>query len=468
MAAFFHFKTLDDLRRQVKRLNLTMPFEDSLQMLVSPVTLPQGWRLGNAMIIHPMEGCDGSLQGLPDELTRRRYQRFATGGAKLIWAEATAVTADGRANPRQLWLHDRSFDAFSRLVDDMRRWHRQRFGTDDDLRIGLQLTHSGRWSHPKPVIAVRDPFLDRVTAIRRNGREIPLPENYPIISDDELEALEDEFVKAAQLAYRAGFDFIDLKQCHTYLLNELLGVRTRPGRYGGDWQNRIRFITNVVRKIRDRVPSLQIASRVNLFDGFPPMANADATDPPGIRNGFGIDPAHPGRIDLSEPIALIQTLAEMGVRLFNVTLGSPYFAPHLGRPFEKPAPDMRPSPEHPLIGVDRHFRLATEVKRALPQVTLVGTGYSYLRQFFPHAAEANLRRQRIDLVGLGRMALAYPDFAADLMEKGRLDPRRVCLTVSFCTALMRRKDNALGQYPTGCVPRDPLYARLYRSLPRQP
>ncbi|MDQ7064665.1 MAG: NADH:flavin oxidoreductase [candidate division KSB1 bacterium] len=464
MSRYFHFKSLEALRREVRRLNLSVEFEASLRMLLEPVAVLDR-RVGNALVIHPMEGCDGTPDGLPDELTFRRYHRFATGGAKLIWCEATAVTEDGRANPRQLWLHDRATDTFARLVDDMRRLHRERFGNADDLLIGLQLTHSGRWSHPRPVLAVHDPLIDRVTFLRKNNQKAPLPADYPLISDDDLKRLEDRFVAAAARAYRAGFDFVDIKQCHTYLLNELLGARTRPGIYGGPWENRIRFITNVVRKIRDRVPGLHVATRVNLYDGVSPDAAANGT--PDIRNGFGIDPAHPHQPDLREPIALIRTLVEHGVTLFNLTLGSPYYNPHLGRPFEKPAPDMRPTPEHPLIGVDRHFRLAAAVKQAVPNATFVGTGYSYLRQFFPHAAEANLRRRRIDLVGVGRMALAYPDFAADLLENGRLDPRRVCLTVSFCTALMRRKDNQLGQFPTGCVPRDALYAQIYRSLPRR-
>ncbi|MDQ7051569.1 MAG: hypothetical protein Q9P14_01220 [candidate division KSB1 bacterium] len=252
MSRYFHFKSLEALRREVRRLNLSVEFEASLRMLLEPVAVLDR-RVGNALVIHPMEGCDGTPDGLPDELTFRRYHRFATGGAKLIWCEATAVTEDGRANPRQLWLHDRATDTFARLVDDMRRLHRERFGNADDLLIGLQLTHSGRWSHPRPVLAVHDPLIDRVTFLRKNNQKAPLPADYPLISDDDLKRLEDRFVAAAARAYRAGFDFVDIKQCHTYLLNELLGARTRPGMYGGPWENRIRFITNVVRKIRDRM-----------------------------------------------------------------------------------------------------------------------------------------------------------------------------------------------------------------------
>ena len=467
MAKFFTYKTLNDLREDAKRRKIDIDFEEQLDRIRSPVKI-YGRTLGNALATHPMEGCDGTLDGRPDELTFRRYVRFARGGAKLIWGEATAVTEDGRANTRQLFLNDRTYDAFALMVEETRRNHRERFGDDADLLFGLQLTHSGRWSHHRPIIAVRNPVIDPVTFIDK-VKKTPLPDVYPVITDDDLKRLEDAFAQGAKLAWKAGFDFIDLKQCHTYLLNELLGAKTRPGMYGGSWENRTRFIRNVVDKIHAIAPGLHVASRINIYDGIP-WISEDKNGKPrpsthSPENGFGISADNPLEIDFTEPRQLIEMLRERGVLLFNLSLGSPYFNAHIGRPFEKSPPDMYPPPEHPIIGVARHFAATAKIKTAIPGITVVGTGYSWLRQFFPFAAEANMRKGWVDIVGLGRGAIAYPNFAIDLIEKGHLDKKQVCLAVSFCTTLMRRKDNDLGQFPSGCVPRDPLYAKIYNELP---
>ena len=467
MAKFFKYKSLDEIREDVRRLGLSIEFSDELERIFEPVSL-FGRRAGNAMTVQPMEGCDGTLDGRPDELTFRRYQRFSRGGAKVIWGEATAVTEDGRANPRQLWINDNTWEDFARLADLMRREHKNRFRHVDDFIIGLQLTHSGRWSHRRPVIAVHNPLIDPFTFIDKKKR-VSIPEDYPVISDDELQRLEDAFVHAARLAQKAGFDFIDLKQCHSYLLNELLGARTRDGAYGGPFENRTRFIRNVVSRIREEAPGLALASRINIYDGIPWVCDARTRTGSPVTlekpptDGFGIDPSNAFEIDYTEPIRLIRMLKDLGVDFFNLSMGSPYYNAHIGRPYEKPAPDMYEAPEHPLIGVDRHFRATSTIKAALPDAVVVGTGYSWLRFFFPHAAEANIRNNRVNFAGLGRGALAYPDFAADLMEKGELNRKKVCLAVSFCTALMRRKDNELGQFPAGCVPRDPVYTKIWHG-----
>src|SRR5262249_27511159 len=155
-----------------------------------------------------------------DELTLRRYQRFGSGGAKLIWGEAAAVLEEGRANPRQLWLREQNVDAFARIVETCRRSHQQAFGTCDDLLIGLQLTHSGRYSYRRPLIACHDELLDPRTFVDKKAGKV-VDAHYPLLTDDYLKRLADHYIAAARLAYRAGFQFVDLKQCHRYLLNEL-------------------------------------------------------------------------------------------------------------------------------------------------------------------------------------------------------------------------------------------------------
>lgn len=407
---------------------------------------------GNSMAIHPMEGCDGTLDGKPDELTWRRYERFARGGAKLIWFEATAVREDGRANTRQLLLNRNNLGEYARLLEMMRRAHREEWGTADDLLIPVQLTHSGRYSHPVRVIAYHNPLIDQKTGT---------PPDYPVISDDELERLEDVYADAAGLALEAGFTAVDIKATHGYLLSELLGAKTREGRYGGPLENRTRFFRNVFGKIRARYGRrLMLCMRLGCFDGVP-----YATDPEtGLGRplpypvpypwGWGVDPMNPLEPDLAEVKQAIRWFIEWGLELLNVSMGSPYYNPHIGRPFEKPDEGNYEEPEHPLLGVDRHFRVAGELQQTFPELPMVGTGYSWLQKYFIHAGAANIEDGRIRFVGIGRGALTYPDFARDVMEKGELDESRVCKTLTYCTYLMRQKHNELGQFPTGCPPFD--------------
>src|SRR5262245_15353521 len=212
-----------------------------------------------------MEGCDGTLDGRPDELTFRRYRRFGAGGAKLIWGEATAVVEEGRANARQLLLNDQTAPDLERMLRDCRAAHREAFGSDDDLVVGLQLTHSGRYSYRRPLIAFHDPILDPRTALdKQTGRTVD--DSYPLLSDDDLRRLPDHYVAAARLAQRIGFQFVDIKQCHRYLLSELLAARTRPGPYGGSLENRTRLAREVITRVRAEVPGLVVATRVNVFD----------------------------------------------------------------------------------------------------------------------------------------------------------------------------------------------------------
>jgi 2,4-dienoyl-CoA reductase-like NADH-dependent reductase (Old Yellow Enzyme family) len=450
MARFFKYKAVAEVEAENARLGTDLRFSDELAPLFTPLTV--GPRtVGNRWCIHPMEGCDGEPDGRPGELTYRRYVRFGAGGAKVIWGEACAVSDDGRMNPRQLWLHAGNRDDFARMVAGCRAAHRAANGDDSDLLFGLQLTHSGRYSYRRPLIATHDPLLVgryKVTA------------DTPLLTDDELKRLVDDYVAAAMLAVQAGFDFLDVKQCHRYLLNELLGARNRPGPYGGSFENRTRLARDIFLAIRAAVPSnVVLATRMNGFDGVPfhKAASGDGEPDPfttPVVNGWGLNPTDPLTPDLTEPIRWVQEMRQLGVSLVNVALGNPYAQPHFGRPFEYPPPDGYESPEHPLVGVDRHFKIAGAIQAANPGLAVVGTGYSYLQEFLPQAGAANVRDGRITLVGVGRASLAQPDWVRQLLDHGRLDRKRVCRTFSYCTALMRAKDHPLGQYPTGCPPFD--------------
>ncbi|MEX2245398.1 MAG: NADH:flavin oxidoreductase [Dehalococcoidia bacterium] len=460
MPPLFHYRALDELRDDAASRGVALRFEGDMAPLAQPLRIGP-LHVASRLAVHPMEGCDGNLDGTPGDLTFRRWRRFAEGGAALLWGEATAVVPEARANPRQLLISRETAAALKRLLDDTRAARRTRFGTLEGFIVGLQLTHSGRWSHPRPLVARRSPAVDAV-----RGADATL------LDDAALEALEDRFVEAAELTRNIGFDFVDVKQCHTYLLNELLGARSREGAYGGSFEQRTRFVRNVFAKVRARLgDTIVLATRMNVYDGVPFVGGAGETGVPAphelpYAGAWGTDAADPARPDLTEPLRLIGDLRSLGLALLNVSMGSPYYNPHIGRPFERPPVDGYLPPEHPLAGVERHVRLTAEVQRSHPDLAVIGTGYSWLRHFALHAGAANVADGAVSMVGLGRGALAYPDFAVDALEHGSMERDKSCIGVSYCTALMRAKHNDLGQYATGCVPRDRDYAPLLKDARR--
>ena len=360
MSRYFKYKTGQALLADAEALGLAaqVRLSEGVGSLFQPAVVA-GRVLGNRLAIQPMEGCDGQSDGSPGELTFRRYQRFGAGGAKLIWGEACAVVPEGRANPRQLVISERNLGSLGQLVRLARTSHVEANGRDDDLLVGLQLTHSGRYSFQRPILAQHDPLLDPRTLVDKQSGAAVGP-GFPLISDDELDRLQDRYVAAAVLAGRAGFDFVDLKQCHRYLLNELLAARSRPGKYGGSFENRTRFICEVVGRVSEVCPGLIVATRMNVFDGLPYVKGADGKGVPTAHDlpansTWGTNALDPSQPDLDEPLRLIGLLASAGVSLVNVSMGNPYASPHLLRPFENPPPDGYETPEHPLLGVARHF-----------------------------------------------------------------------------------------------------------------
>lgn len=454
----FYYRALDELRADIDARGVEMTLADRYARIAEPARIGP-LAVSNRLAVHPMEGCDGNLDGAPGELTFRRWRRFAEGGAALLWGEATAIVPEARANPRQLVISAETAPGLRRLLDETRGARRARFGATRGFVVGLQLTHSGRWSQGRPIIVQHGRAIDAVKHC----------EDAPVLSDGDLERLEGRFVEAAALARDIGFDFVDIKQCHTYLLNELLGARSRDGAYGGDFERRTRFVRNVFARIRARLgDSIVLATRMNVFDGVPFGGDERGSGTPLTHDvpyldGWGVDTETPSQPDLTEPLRLIGELRDRGLAMVNVTMGSPYFNPHIGRPFERAPVDGYAPPEHPLDGVGRHFRVTAAVQRAYPDLPVIGSGYSWLRQYALHAGEANIAAGGATMAGLGRGALAYPDFAADALDHGAMERDKSCIGVSYCTALMRAKHNEMGQYATGCVPRDRLYAQSLRE-----
>jgi NADPH2 dehydrogenase len=377
--------------------------------------------------ILPMEGWDGDGDtGGATDLVRRRWSRFGTSGAGLVWAEATAVRMDGRANPRQLVLSSTTAGDFAEL----------RALLAPDQRVGLQLTHSGRWA-VTPRLAYAHPLLDA----RAPGA--------PVFTDTELDDLVDDYVRAAVLAQEAGFHFVDVKHCHGYLLHELLSGFTREGRYGGSFEGRTQLLRAVCDGIRRDAPGLDVAVRLSVFD-FAPFGPDGRAVTAAYAHAFGGDGTGTG-IDLAEPHRFLDLCEELGITLVSTTAGSPYYCPHVQRPAYFPPSDGYRPPEDPLAGVARQLSVTAELARSHPALTVVGSGYSYLQDWLPNVGQAVVRDGGASVIGLGRMALSYSDLPADVVAGHTLDRRRVCRTFSDCTTAPR---NGL---VSGCYPLDDLY-----------
>lgn len=467
MARYFKYRSPADLVADARELGGELAVADDLSPLFEPLRIGSR-EVKNRLCVQPMEGCDGTADGHPDELTFRRYVRFGAGGAAIIWGEATAIDEAARMNPRQLWIHERTVPDLARMLDGCRAAHREALGDDDGLLVGLQLTHSGRFSYRRPLLATHDPVLDPLTRDRTTGRCVDA--GTPLLSDDDLKRIEDQYLEAVRLAVRCGVDFVDIKQCHRYFLSELLAAQNRPGDYGGSYENRTRLVRNVIGRVREDFPDLIVATRMNAYDGIPYRgAGEEFVGEPcphelPLTTAWGTDPGDHRREALDEPLRLVRDLRAWGVALINVSLGNPYANPHLVRPAEFPPVDGYHAPEHPLLGVLRHFRIASRLQAEVPEVPIVGSGYSWLQDYALHAGAANVRDGKIALVGLGRATLSHPDFARVAQETGRLDRKKICRTFSYCTNLMRTKDHPLGQYATGCPPFDKeVYGPLWKE-----
>jgi 2,4-dienoyl-CoA reductase-like NADH-dependent reductase (Old Yellow Enzyme family) len=433
----------------------------------SPLAKPievLGRKLSNRFAIQPMEGWDGLEDGNPSANTIRRWQRFGQSGAKLFWGgEAVAVRPDGRANPNQLIMTADTQPGIARLRDELIAAHREAVGDPDDLVIGLQLTHSGRFCRPndkkrlEPMIVYRHPLLDR---------KFGLPEGQAVMTDDEIARLIEDYVAAAKRAKACGYDFVDIKHCHGYLGHEFLSAHTREGRYGGTLENRTRFLREIVEGIRAAAPGLAIGVRFSAFDFVPFKPDPERSVPgklgPGIpedpgqlpyRYGFGIDSATPTGYDLSETKSFLALLQKLDIRLVNITAGSPYYNPHTMRPALYPPSDGYHPPEEPLEGVARHIQVVRMLKAAFPDITLVGSAYTYLQEYLPHVAQAVVRQGWVDFVGLGRMVLSYPELPRDVLSGQGMQTKRLCRTFSDCTTAPR---NGM---VSGCYPLDAFYKK---------
>lgn len=421
----FSYKSGEELLFQAKELELDIPWNEDYQDLYEGLQVGKH-RLPNRFVVHPMEGFDSMKNGAPGPLSFRRYKRFAAGGSGLIWIEATSVSQEGRSNPAQLHLNKHNWSEFLRLTDSIKGNATAVGDPSGTTTIVMQLTHSGRYSKPlgipEPLVALKDLRFD---ADLSKVKEL---------SDDDLKRIRDAHVEAACLAEKSGVDLVDLKICHGYLLHELLFARGRKNSiYGGpSLEQRMRLPIEIITGIKETT-KLGIAMRLNVFDG--------------LEGGFGMDDGKELKPNLTEVKDLMYHFEKQNIALWSITAGIPYLNPWVGRPFNLPATNATQAPEHPLTGVDRLIKLTREI-RNFTKVPVVGAGLSWLRMYYPQVASGIIHQNYADLVGMGRMAFAYPDLVMELYEKNEVNAKKVCVACSGCTNRMR------SGLPAGCIIRD--------------
>lgn len=446
----FDLSGIEQLHKLANALSVKIETSEDVSILAQPVRIGS-LTSSNSLATQAMEGCDGDSQGRPGPLTFRRYTRFAAGGAGIIWSEAIAVVPEGRANPRQLWFNEESKETFRDMLKQARAAAHQRWGKNHNPIIVAQLTHSGRYSKPQgvsePIIPQHDPYRDVMVPqyppnadARKN-----LSADWPVVTDEYLDRLQERFVEAARIAFESGFDAVDIKACHGYLINEILACFNRGGKYGGSFENRTRILLEIIDKICAKLGKDKlVTTRFPMYDAIP------------YPYGWAVDRNDYTKPDFTEPKKLLGLLQDRGVKFINTTVGNPYYSPHMGRPFNEPILGSYESPEHPLRGLVRILDITAEIQKAVPNLVVVGTGYSWLRVLLPYVGAASKKNGKVTVVGAGRMSFAYPDFPYDIIKKGRMDPDKCCIGCSGCTQIMR--DGGMA----GCVVRDnKIYGPIY-------
>ena len=425
------------LLEMCKEAGTSFPYSDDISPLSKEIKVGTK-TVHNRIVYQAMEGCDGTFDGAPDELTKRRYLRFARGGAGIIWFEATAVLGEGRANPRQMYLTPKTKDDFKKIVCDIKEECIKTNGFEPI--VICQLTHSGRYSKPEgtpaPLIAYNNPIFEKDNPIDKSR----------IVSDDYLDRVWEALVKGAIEAQDCGFDGADIKSCHRYLLSEILSAYNREGKYGGSFENRTRLLSGAIKDARLATPKdFIITSRLNIYDGFEYPYGF------GTNEGEGITP------DFTEAKMLVRKLVENGADMLDFTMGNPYFNPHVNRPYAKGGYEP---PEHPLFGVQRMLDGISEVAAEIKGTPVISSGISFLGGVSANVTAGYIKEGKFDFAGYGRETLAYPDVANEITSGKYLDTNKLCICCGKCTEIMRCKGG-----PPGCVIRDTeVYAPLYKKF----
>ncbi len=408
MAETFHFSSAQELLGRADELHFPMPYhENAAGILGQPLNI-YGRQVSNRLVAQPIEGFDAQADGSPSPRSVERYCQLVRGGFRTLWLESVSVDEQGRSNPFQLWLHLSNLEAFRDMVKTIRAQ------TEEQVFLVIQLTHSGRNSNPngkaRPVCAFSNPCIPK--------------ENEYILPDEEIQEIEEDYVRACILAQEVGFDAVDIRTCHGYLLNEFLAAYNRPGRYGGSYENRTRFLMEILDKLKDTV-TIPIGVRLNMYDGLP------------WPYGWGADAQGE---NLTESYRLVSDLYAKGIRLLNITNGIGAYSPFVIRPYDRGGIDPT---ESPFQGIYRMQQCAKHVKELAPDAVVIASGFSWLREFAPQVAAGGIAADYYDMAGFGRQSIRLPDTAEKILTGQGLQRKECCVTCCGCTNLIKKSGKML-------------------------
>ncbi|MBQ1400968.1 MAG: NADH:flavin oxidoreductase [Firmicutes bacterium] len=431
----FDIDTPEEFRKRTEQAGICVPVSNDLSALGRTHSVG-GKLIFNSMAIQPLEGLDAEENGAPGSLTFARYEKLAAQGAGMLWIEATAFSEDGRDSVRQLWINEETLPEFRHLAQRIDR-AAHAAGHKPPYKI-IQLTHSGRSSvdrngRPAPLTAYANPYLDKFMGPAQ------------VVTDEYLDAMIYQLTDAAVLAYEAGFDAIDLKLCHRYLMSELLSAYTRPGKYGTSQENRFRFAVETVAHIHAKLgSSLGIAVRLNAYDGIPYPYGW------GMKQEEGVF-----ETDLSEVKELIRQLHRKGVNIFNISTTSPRFSPsgngYLDYFQEEAETD-------PYKGVYDLLQATKELRKSLPgDICFVGTGLSWFGPFGANVGAGCIEHGWFDTAGFGRSVMTDNDFIPSILAGRQPDKGSACLGCDSCFKLF------FAGLPTGCPVRHEAWGELFEA-----
>ena len=404
----FNYETLNELLDDAKNNGYSFPVSGHAAETLGQELKLDGKSIHSRILAQPVEGFDAELDGAPGTRTLERYKYLVSHGFSTLWLESVSVSEQGRSNPAQLWITEQNVNKFKEMADVLRAKART------PVYLIVQLTHSGRYSNPKgiptPICAFSNPFIQK--------------ENEQIISDKDIRLIEEDYVKAALLAEQAGFDAVDIRACHGYLLNEFFSAYQREGFYGGSFENRTRFYLETIDKVKEAVTSIAVGTRINMYDGIP------------YPYGWGTDMQNIEGESLTEPLRLIKKVYERGINLLNITSGTGAYSPFVIRPYDSGG--KKPD-ETQFAGINRMLTCARQVKKIAPEAIVVASAFTWLREFGPDIAAGCIEENWFDIAGFGRQTIAYPEMAEDLFEHGGLNRDKCCRTCCGCTALIKDK-----------------------------
>ncbi|MFL5808903.1 MAG: NADH:flavin oxidoreductase/NADH oxidase [Flavisolibacter sp.] len=321
----------------------------------------------NRIAVSPM--CQySSTDGFANDWHLVHLGSRAVGGAGLIITEATAVSPQGRITHHDLGIYkDEHIEYLQRITS---------FVKSQNCIAGMQLAHAGRkashhrpWEGSAALDSNENPWTTEAPSAIPYKQSEPVPHELTI---DEIKTTIDDFKLAAVRARQAGFQLIELHGAHGYLLHEFLSPLSnhRTDAYGGSFENRIRFVTEIVEAVR-----------TVWDDSLPLFVRISATD--WVDGGW----------TLEESIALAKILKSKGVDLVDCSSGgnSPGQKIPLGPLYQTPFAEQIKKQANIMTGAVGLITTAEEAENiiAKQQADLVLLARQELRDpYFPlHAAK---------------------------------------------------------------------------------